>query len=59
MPESLGRVIRRALYCAILALLLVGQGGGAALAAVEPTDEQIAVYEAMNEAQRVKLLIEL
>ncbi|MBL8907462.1 MAG: DUF560 domain-containing protein [Rhizobiales bacterium] len=55
----MGRVIRRALYCAILALLLVGQGGGAALAAVEPTDEQIAVYEAMNEAQRVKLLIEL
>lgn len=51
--------MRRALYCAILALPLVCQGGNLALSAVQPTEEQIANYEAMNEPQRVKLLVEL
>jgi len=39
----------------MVALTLAGH----AYAAANPTDEQVAAYEAMNESQRVRLLIEL
>ncbi len=57
--ETSGRVIRRALFCTALALPLVCHAGNLAFASVQPTEEQTAAYESMNEAQRVKLLIEL
>lgn len=56
---DLGRVTRRALFSGFLALALIGHGSSSGFASTQPTEEQITAYESMNEAQRVKLLIEL